>query len=131
MYPILLFDGDCAFCTASVDFLKRYVRPRAKITAWQRADLDSLGVSAQECQRSIQWFAAPGMSPVTEGRAVAAALRSGATPWPILGWAMQVPGVINVANMAYRVVAANRYRLPGSTPACKLPDPSSSPATAA
>lgn len=123
MYPILLFDGDCAFCTASVDFLKRYVRPRAQITAWQRADLADLAVSEQECQKSIQWFAEPGSAPVTEGRAVAAALRTGVTPWPLVGRTMQLPGIVNLANVAYRIVAANRFRLPGSTPACRLPDP--------
>ena len=125
MYPILLFDGDCAFCTASVNYLKRYIRPRAQITAWQRADLAELAVSEQECQKSIQWFAEPGSAPVTEGRAVAAALRTGATPWPLIGRTMQLPGVVNLANVAYRLVAANRFRLPGSTPACRLPDANS------
>ena len=131
MYPILLFDGDCAFCTASVHFLKRYIRPRAQITAWQRADLAELAVSEQECQKSIQWFAEPGSAPVTEGRAVAAALRTGATPWPLVGRTMQLPGIVNLANVAYRLVAANRFRLPGSTPACRLPDPNNVPAAAA
>ena len=116
MYPILLFDGDCAFCTASVNFLKRYIRPRAQITAWQRADLAELAVSEQECQKSIQWFAA---------------LRTGVTPWPLVGRTMQLPGIVNLANVAYRLVAANRFRLPGSTPACRLPDPNSVPAAAA
>lgn len=131
MYPILLFDGDCAFCTASVDFLKRHVRPRAQITPWQRADLEALGVSAQECQKSIQWFAAPASAPLTQGRAVAAVCLVGATPWPIVGRMMQLPGIVNVANAAYRLVAANRFRLPGSTPACKLPDASGAAAVAA
>lgn len=131
MYPILLFDGDCAFCTASVNFLKRYIRPRAQITAWQRADLAELAVSEQECQKSIQWFAEPGSAAVTEGRAVAAALRTGVTPWPLVGRTMQLPGIVNLANVAYRLVAANRFRLPGSTPACRLPDPNSVPAAAA
>ena len=126
MYPVLLFDGDCAFCTASVNFLTRYIRPKAQITAWQHADLDALGVSAQECQESIQWFAAPGSSPLTQGRAVAAALRCGSMPWPLVGRAMQVPGIIQIMNAAYRLVAANRFRLPGSTPACRLPDPAAS-----
>ncbi|MFA7266589.1 MAG: DUF393 domain-containing protein [Candidatus Nanopelagicales bacterium] len=128
MYPILLFDGDCAFCTASVDFLKRHVRPQAHITPWQRADLEALGVSEQECQQSIQWFAAPGSAQLTQGRAVAAVCRVGAAPWPIVGRMMQLPGAVNVANVAYRLVAANRFRLPGSTPACKLPDATSAAA---
>ena len=123
MYPILLFDGDCAFCTASVNFLQRYIRPKARIIAWQRADLATLGVSEQECRESIQWFAAPGSRPLTQGRAVAAALRCGAAPWPLVGRLMQLPGVVQVVDAVYRLVAANRFRLPGATPACRLPDP--------
>ena len=79
VYPILLFDGDSAFCTASGNVLTRYIRPRVQIIAWRRADLTALGVSTQECresracQESIQWFGGPGSSPLTQGRAVAAA----------------------------------------------------------
>ena len=126
MYPVLLFDGDCAFCTASVNFLTRHIRPKALIIAWQHADLVAFGVSEQECQESIQWFAEPGSSPLTQGRAVAAALRCGSMPWPLVGRAMQVPGIIQIMNATYRLVAANRFRLPGSTPACRLPDPAAS-----
>ncbi|MFM2437242.1 MAG: hypothetical protein RLZ55_41, partial [Actinomycetota bacterium] len=122
---------DCAFCTASVTFLERFIRPRARITAWQHADLAALGVSVPACQESIQWIAAPGQPPLTQGRAVAAALRSGSAPWPLIGRLMQLPGVVGIANAAYRLVAANRYRLPGSTPACRLPDPAAAAAAAA
>jgi hypothetical protein len=34
-----------------------------------------------------------------------------------------VPGIIQGMNAAYRLMAANRFRLPGSTHACRLPDP--------
>ena len=128
MEPILLFDGDCAFCTASVTFLQRHIRPKARIIPWQHADLGTFGVSERECQESIQWFAAPGARPLTQGRAVAAALRTGSAPWPLVGRLMQAPGIVQVANAAYRLVAANRFRLPGSTPACRLPDAAAGPA---
>ena len=48
MNPILLFDGDCAFCTAGGNVLALYTSPSAWITAWQQADLDTLGVSEQD-----------------------------------------------------------------------------------
>lgn len=123
MFPLLLFDGDCAFCTASVNVLRRYVRPRAEVIAWQHADLAALGVTADQCQRSIQWIAHSGAPATTQGRAVAAALRVGVQPWRLVGRAMGLPGIVQLADAAYRIVAANRYRLPGSTPACQLPDP--------
>ena len=50
MYPVLLFDGDCTFCTARGNVLTRRIRPRVQIIARQRADLCALGVRGQECQ---------------------------------------------------------------------------------
>jgi predicted DCC family thiol-disulfide oxidoreductase YuxK len=37
------------------------------------------------------------------------------------GWLMTVPPVCWVASIGYRLVARFRHRLPGGTPACKLP----------
>lgn len=121
-HPVLVFDGDCAFCTATVDQLRRFVRPRATIVPWQRTDLDLLGLTADQCRRSIQWV--PAGSPIAAGGAAAAAvLCTGRQPWPLVGRAMQLPLINVLVEAVYRIVAANRYRLPGSTPACRLPDP--------
>ncbi|MEI2650863.1 MAG: hypothetical protein V9G12_01575 [Microthrixaceae bacterium] len=60
MYPVLLFDGDCAFCTASVNELLTSAPRAQRSSPWQQADLATLGVSEWACQESIQWFAAPG-----------------------------------------------------------------------
>lgn len=117
-FPVLLFDGDCGFCTASVQWLERWVQPTATVIAWQFTDLAALGVDIHECQTSIQWVTAPGRT-TSEAVAAAAVLRTGRTPWPIVGRALMVPGVRQVANSVYRLIAANRYRLPGSTPACR------------
>ncbi len=130
--PILLFDGDCAFCTSSINALRRYVRPQADLQPWQHADLDALGVTAEQCQKSIQWIAAPGAQALTQGRAVAAVLRLGRQPWPLVSAVLRLPGVSAAADIGYRVIAANRHRLPGSTPACRLPDvPAAEPSRAA
>ena len=122
VFPVLLFDGDCAFCTSTVNALRRYVRPRANLQPWQRADLASLGVSEEQCQASIQWIPAAGARAVTEGRAVAAVLKVGRQPWPLVAAVLGLPGVAAAADVAYRLIAANRHRLPGSTPACRLPE---------
>lgn len=119
----LLFDGDCGFCTWVVGQARRWLRPRATIVHWQGADLGALGVTAQECANSIQFVYADGTH-VAEGRAVAALLKSSSLPWPAVGRVVEAPGVIALADAAYRLVARNRYRLPGSTPACQLPAPS-------
>jgi predicted DCC family thiol-disulfide oxidoreductase YuxK len=131
VFPVLLYDGDCAFCTSSVNVLRRHVRPRADLQPWQRADLEHLGVSAEQCRTSIQWISSPGAPALTRGRAVAAVLKVGRQPWPAVSAVLQLPGVASAVDLGYRLVAANRHRLPGSTPACRLPEaPTAAPTEA-
>lgn len=118
----LLFDGDCGFCTFVINKVKRWLKPRAQIVQWQAADLDDLGVTESECAESIQFVAEDGTH-VSEGQAVAQVLKVSRQPWPVLGSIVDLPLVINVANATYRLIARNRYRLPGSTPACQLEVP--------
>jgi predicted DCC family thiol-disulfide oxidoreductase YuxK len=75
--PVLVFDGDCAFCTSCARLLKR-IGPETDVVAWQVADLDELGITAAQAAEALRWLAAAG----------------------------------------YRLVARNRHRLPGGTPAC-------------
>ena len=37
-------------------------------------------------------------------------------------WLYYVPGIRYLQNRAYRWIAANRYKMPGSTEACAIPD---------
>jgi predicted DCC family thiol-disulfide oxidoreductase YuxK len=115
--PILVFDGDCGFCTASADFARRWVRPRARIAPWQRLDLAALGLTEADCTAAVQWVDAKGDIRSGAG-AVAATLRAGRPPWPVLGRLIDAPVLRPLASRVYALVAANRGRLPGSTPAC-------------
>jgi predicted DCC family thiol-disulfide oxidoreductase YuxK len=40
--------------------------------------------------------------------------------WRPLGRLILLPGIRAVAGVVYRLVAANRHRLPGGTPACRV-----------
>lgn len=117
--PVLLFDGDCAFCSSCARLIETRVRPRAEVLAWQLADLEVLGVSAEEASAAVQWVDPRGG--VRSGHeAIAATLIAGAAPWRRLGRLLLLPGVSRAAAKGYELVAANRYRLPGGTPACRL-----------
>jgi predicted DCC family thiol-disulfide oxidoreductase YuxK len=118
--PVLIYDGDCAFCTKCVEFMDKHIPFKPVVDAWQLADLDSLGLTPAECERALQW-----VEPNGQKRAGAAAVgmllvRSG-LPWSILGWPCLIPPLSWVAEGAYRLIAANRHRLPGGTPACSMP----------
>lgn len=116
--PVLLYDGDCAFCTSCARLIERRVRPRADVVPWQFADLEALGVSAEQATAAVQWIDPEGG--VRSGhRAIAATLGAGAPLWRAFGRLLVLPGIGWVAARAYELVAANRYRLPGGTPACR------------
>ena len=116
--PVLLFDGDCAFCTSCVRLVERRIRPDAEIVAWQFADLTELGVSEDEAADAVQWVQADGA--VRSGHeAIAAMLGTSGPAWRLAGRVLLLPGISWAAAQAYRLVATNRHRLPGGTPACQ------------
>ena len=119
MVPLLIFDGDCGFCTASVNVIRRFIRPRCDIEPWQRTDITTFGLTEADCTEAVQFVDAT--EGVTSGsRAVMAMLRTAPQPWPLVGVIGDLPGIAFVADRAYRWIAKNRYRLPGSTPACAV-----------
>jgi uncharacterized protein YndB with AHSA1/START domain/predicted DCC family thiol-disulfide oxidoreductase YuxK len=113
---VLVFDGDCAFCTSCARLLER-IGPEAEVVAWQVADLDELGITAAQAAEAVRWVGADGMIR-TGHEALAAALGTAGSAWRIFGRALLLPGVSPLAAAAYRLVARNRQRLPGGTPAC-------------
>ncbi len=119
--PVLVYDGDCAFCQSSVNLLKR-IGPEAEIVAWQLTDLTALGVTEAQAAEAVQWVGSDGV--IRSGHeAVAGALISAGGVWKAIGRMLLLPGISRVAAKAYGLIADNRYRLPGSTPACAAPNP--------
>lgn len=115
--PFLVFDGDCAICTTSADWLAR--TGRVRVVPWQRLDLASYDLDLEAVTTSVQWVGEG--APVPGARAVARALRARGGVWRAPGRVLTLPLVLPLAEVAYRWVARNRHRLPGGTPACALP----------
>lgn len=114
--PVLVYDGDCAFCTRCARILER-IGPDAEIVAWQSTDLAELGITEQQATDAVQWVQIDGA--VRSGHeAIAATLNTAGRIWKIIGRMILLPGISWMAAKVYRLVADNRYRLPGSTPAC-------------
>lgn len=122
--PVVIFDGECGFCTTSARWLSRWVVKdgSTSVAPWQQLDLDPLGLSEDQCRTSVQWVGQDGQ--VASGHAaIAATLRSGRLVWRPVGALLVAPGFSWLAARAYSWVAAHRYALPGGTPACRLDDP--------
>ena len=113
---MLVYDGDCAFCSSSARLLEK-IGPEAQLVAWQETDLGALGLTEEEAAAAVQWVEAGGG--VRSGhQAIAAALKSAGGGWKLAGRVILLPGISWLTAKLYRLVAANRHRLPGGTPAC-------------
>lgn len=119
--PVLVYDGDCGFCTSSAHWVERRlpVASGVAVEPWQVLDLQALGLTPAEVADAAWWVALGGVRHRGH-RAIAAALRAIGGPWGVAGRVIDVPPVSWIAAAVYRVVARYRYRLPGGTPACKL-----------
>ncbi|MGY1642383.1 thiol-disulfide oxidoreductase DCC family protein [Geodermatophilus sp. SYSU D00703] len=120
--PALVYDGDCGFCTRAAEVARRLLPRDAAVTPWQTTDLAAIGVTPARARREVLWVSRSGR--VSGGaRAVAEALRAAGGPWALIGVALRVPPLSWLARGVYRLVAANRMRLPGGTAACAVPQP--------
>ena len=113
-----MFDGDCGFCSSGARLAQR-IAPAVDVRPYQDSDLASFGLTAQECDAALQWVGAGGAA--AGAMAVARLLVAAAGVWAPVGHLLLLPGIRSVAGWLYRLVAANRYRLPGGTPACRVP----------
>lgn len=115
--PLLIFDGDCAFCTSCAAWAARRVHHDAQ--PWQRADLEALGLTVAQAQASI-WLIVGDVRVSGSDAAAQLLTRAHSFRWRLVGELMSLPGARAIARPLYRLVARNRHRLPGATPACEL-----------
>jgi predicted DCC family thiol-disulfide oxidoreductase YuxK len=119
MGAVLLYDGDCAFCTR-VARLAPALRLGAEMKPLQSVDLEALGVSPARAASEIPFVAHDGS--VSYGHeAFANVIRTG--PWPgrAAGRLALIWPISDAGRLFYRLVAQNRHRLPGATDSCRLP----------
>jgi predicted DCC family thiol-disulfide oxidoreductase YuxK len=116
---VLVYDGDCGFCTAVARFAQRRIRTDARIVPWQRLDLAEIGLTRGQCLEAVQWIGADGRrgaGPV----AIGYLLRTAAPGWRPVGWLLRLPPVRALAWPVYRWIARHRHQFPGGTPACAV-----------
>ncbi len=117
--PLLVFDGDCAFCTTWVRRLERILRFFPESKPWQWLDYEALGLSRHDVSHYV-WFLIGDRR--YRGHAAVAALLRGqrSAGWRFVGHLLVTPPFSWVAAVAYALIARFRHRLPGGTPACAL-----------
>jgi predicted DCC family thiol-disulfide oxidoreductase YuxK len=121
--PVLVYDGDCGFCTRSAHWIERRLPDDVAVVAWQSIDdLSSFDLTVDDVT-SAAWWVVPGAPPQRGHLAIAASLREAGGAWGVAGRALAVPPLSWLGGPVYRLVARYRYRLPGATEACRIDDP--------
>lgn len=119
LQPLLVFDGDCGFCTACTDWLAARLARQVRIEPYQVLDLGDLGLAEADVSHYAWWL--DGEIRARGHRAIGHALRACRAPWPLLGRLILTPPFSWLGRPVYRLVARLRGYLPGTTPACKRP----------
>jgi predicted DCC family thiol-disulfide oxidoreductase YuxK len=122
---VLIYDGDCQFCQLSLDFGIKNLRIFPQYVAFQKIDPKDFGLTASQVRSQI-WLAQkiPASTKALGGHLAAGAiLRLQPSLWlRVLGWLASTPPFSWAADLFYKLIAANRHRLPGGSRNCKLED---------
>jgi predicted DCC family thiol-disulfide oxidoreductase YuxK len=119
--PVLLFDGDCAFCSSSARWIQAHIPTPVTLEPWQWTDLEPLGVTVEEVDVAVVLVDVT-LRHTAGPEAFAGLLRSSTSGfWRALGRTLGFGPVLAVAWPGYRWIARNRHRLPGGTAQCSLP----------
>jgi predicted DCC family thiol-disulfide oxidoreductase YuxK len=120
---IVLFDGTCAFCEGSVKFIARrdpagYFRFGASQSPQAATLLARYGLARDTARSLILLEDGNAYLRSTASLRIAARLTF---PWSLLRAGLLVPRPLR--DGVYRIVAALRHRLAGSSNACEIPPP--------
>ena len=118
--PTLVFDGDCSFCTSSAQWIEHRLPAGVRVEPWQRLDLSALGLTEREVTTAAYWVDEQGRA-YRGDLAIAKSLVAAGGLRKVLGVVLQLPPISLLSAIGYQIVARNRHRLPGGTPACKFP----------
>ncbi|MEY2815705.1 MAG: hypothetical protein RJA78_281 [Actinomycetota bacterium] len=116
----LIFDGDCGFCTTAANFIVKHSKTKIDAVPWQRADLNEFSLTQAQVADQVYLV----IDEVSFGGHEAFAMIFRIQPNALvrlMGKIMMSKYSRWLAAPTYRLVAKYRHKLPGGTPACKLP----------
>ena len=114
---VLIFDGDCGFCTSAANFVVARSSVQVEAVAWQLTEVSQYGLT--EAQTAARVYFVTG-GEAFGGHFAFAQILWAQRNWPLksIGWFMTVPPFCWFGAVGYALVARFRHRLPGGTPAC-------------
>jgi predicted DCC family thiol-disulfide oxidoreductase YuxK len=118
--PLFLFDGDCGLCQSLVDRMRKRIAPPIDFVTYQSVDIAALGVSLASCLEGPVLVRTDGTH-VVGVDAMAGMLRTAGYPYRLFVRVMLALGVLPLLTRVQAIFYRNRYRLPGGTEACRIP----------
>jgi predicted DCC family thiol-disulfide oxidoreductase YuxK len=116
---LLIFDGDCGFCTSAANFVVKQSSVPIEAVAWQLTDVSAFGLTDTQTAARV-YFATGGEA--FGGHLAFAQILWAQRNWLLktAGWLLTVPPFCWLGSIGYALVARFRHRLPGGTPACAV-----------
>lgn len=109
----VIYDGQCGFCAWFVRKISERLASAAELSPYQDFDLAAVGLTEHDAQRALQW-SDPATKHTSQGSdAFASWLRHAGGAWGIAGLLLAAPPIRWIGGATYRIVAANRTRIPG------------------
>ncbi len=104
--PVLIYDGDCSFCIAWVDFWRSLTGDSLEYLPYQQASVRFPDVPIEDCRKAVQFITPEGRFPGAEGVCRFLASVPG---YRWLYWCYRyVPGFAALAALTYRFIANHR-----------------------
>ena len=116
---IVIYDGDCAFCSSAARFAQRRVAPNLNYSPYQLTELAKHGISTEQARSSLK-FVTDSNDVLSAHLAVSQIMRNGNKVWRLVGIISTLPIVRSLAALGYMVPAKYRHKLPGGTATCKM-----------
>lgn len=117
---LLIFDGDCGFCTTTANWIVEHSSVAVAAKPCQWTNLEPLGLTLDEAEAKVQlvWD-----DLIYSGhKCFGKLLMIQRNPLiRLVGRVVNSKALDGISARAYDWVAKNRHRLPGGTPACKMP----------
>ncbi|SKA43150.1 Predicted thiol-disulfide oxidoreductase YuxK, DCC family [Chitinophaga eiseniae] len=120
---IILFDGVCNFCNASINFVIRHDRQgHFRFAPLQSATAASLGAAHQiDTSQLASFVLVQHGKAYTKSTAALKVARQLPFPWKLLYAGIVIPRFVR--DGVYDIIARNRYRWFGRKDSCMIPTP--------
>lgn len=116
---LLIFDGDCGFCTSSAEWVERQLPDQARVAPWQILDLAEFGLTEHDVRTAAYWVDPTGQT-YRGHRGIGRTLIAIGGVWSIVGRLIVTPPISWVARPVYAIIAKYRHLMPGASDACRV-----------